>query len=71
MITLQPYPDFNELLPSQSLYLGPLLSHGTQAQMEKWVSPFLDGEHVGCFCLSEPGITSGFTINHYFLNITA
>jgi len=40
---------------NNSLYLGPLLTDGNDAQKEKWVTPFLDGDHVGCFCLSEPG----------------
>eukprot|EP00116_Pleurobrachia_bachei_P000361 sb/3460623/ len=40
---------------NNSLYMGPLLMAGNQAQLEKWVSPYIDGDHVGCFCLSEPG----------------
>lgn len=38
-----------------SLYLGPLKYFGTQAQKEAWIAPFVDGERLGCFCLSEPG----------------
>lgn len=38
-----------------SLYLGPLKYFGTQAQMEKYIAPFVDGSKIGCFCLSEPG----------------
>ena len=41
--------------PSQSLYCGPIERYGTEAQKEKWLSPFLDGNKVGCFALSEPG----------------
>ncbi|KAF7269480.1 activator-recruited cofactor subunit 42 [Rhynchophorus ferrugineus] len=38
-----------------SLYLGPILDWGTKEQKEKWVTPFVTGEKVGCFALSEPG----------------
>ncbi|KAK2189735.1 hypothetical protein NP493_98g02002 [Ridgeia piscesae] len=38
-----------------SLYCGPIERYGTEAQKEKWLSPFLDGNKVGCFALSEPG----------------
>ena len=38
-----------------SLYLAPLLDFGTEEQKEQYLSPFLSGENVGCFALSEPG----------------
>jgi len=38
-----------------SLYLGPLLKYGSPEQKEQWVTPFLTGERIGSFCLSEPG----------------
>nr|XP_006811132.1 PREDICTED: short-chain specific acyl-CoA dehydrogenase, mitochondrial-like isoform X2 [Saccoglossus kowalevskii] len=40
---------------NNSLYLGPLLYYGTEAQKEKYVTPFVNGDRVGCFGLSEPG----------------
>ena len=46
---------FQPYLFSQSLYLGPLKSFATPAQKEKFMKPFLDGDRVGCFGLSEPG----------------
>ena len=39
----------------QSLYLNPILKWGTDDQKEKWIKPFVNGERVGCFALSEPG----------------
>jgi len=38
-----------------SLYLGPVKYFGNEAQKETFVSPFIDGSKIGCFCLSEPG----------------
>lgn len=38
-----------------SLYIGPIKNFGNHEQKEKYVSPFVTGEKVGCFCLSEPG----------------
>lgn len=38
-----------------SLFLGPILKYGTEKQKESFVYPFLSGERVGCFALSEPG----------------
>jgi len=40
---------------NNSLYLGPIMKNATAAQKEKFVTPFLDGQKVGCFALSEPG----------------
>lgn len=40
---------------NNSLYLHPLMKHGTRAQQEKWVTPYTDGSLIGCFALSEPG----------------
>ncbi|KAG9353558.1 hypothetical protein JZ751_011676 [Albula glossodonta] len=36
-------------------HLGPVLKFGSEAQKEKWITPFTTGEKVGCFALSEPG----------------
>ena len=41
---------------SQSLYLGPIQKYATEAQKEKFLKPFLNGDRVGCFALSEPGL---------------
>jgi len=38
-----------------SLYLGPIKYFGNHLQKEQYISPFVNGERVGCFCLSEPG----------------
>jgi len=38
-----------------SLYLGPIKYFGNHKQKEEYISPFLSGEKIGCFCLSEPG----------------
>ncbi|XP_011693800.1 PREDICTED: short-chain specific acyl-CoA dehydrogenase, mitochondrial [Wasmannia auropunctata] len=38
-----------------SLYLGPLDAFATDKQKEKYIVPFLSGERIGCFALSEPG----------------
>ncbi|CAL1685501.1 unnamed protein product [Lasius platythorax] len=38
-----------------SLYLGPIDKFGTDKQKEKYITPFLTGEKIGCFALSEPG----------------
>lgn len=39
----------------QSLYCGPVMKNGTDAQHEIWLEPFARGEKLGCFALSEPG----------------
>jgi len=38
-----------------SLYLGPLKYFGNRNQQEEFITPYLDGQKIGCFCLSEPG----------------
>jgi len=38
-----------------SLYLSPLKYFGNDEQKKQYVSPFIDGNKIGCFCLSEPG----------------
>ncbi|KAM6155748.1 short-chain specific acyl-CoA dehydrogenase, mitochondrial [Rhynchocyon petersi] len=40
---------------NNSLYLGPLLKFGSQEQKQQWVTPFTNGDKIGCFALSEPG----------------
>ncbi|XP_045469178.1 short-chain specific acyl-CoA dehydrogenase, mitochondrial [Harmonia axyridis] len=40
---------------NNSLYLGPIEKWGNEEQKEKFIRPFLTGEKVGCFALSEPG----------------
>lgn len=46
-------------LSPQSLYLGPILKFGSKEQKKQWVTPFTSGDKIGCFALSEPGITVG------------
>ena len=43
----------------QSLYLGPIQKYATEAQKEQFLKPFLNGDRVGCFALSEPGLYMG------------
>ncbi|CAF1506321.1 unnamed protein product [Rotaria magnacalcarata] len=38
-----------------SLYIGPILKYGTQKQIDEFIKPFINGDRVGCFALSEPG----------------
>jgi len=38
-----------------SLYLGPLKYFGTEQQKEEFIAPFVSGDRLGCFCLTEPG----------------
>ncbi|KAJ1524235.1 hypothetical protein ONE63_010751 [Megalurothrips usitatus] len=40
---------------NNSLYLGPINYFGNKEQKEKFIPPFIDGNRVGCFALSEPG----------------
>lgn len=40
---------------NNSLYLGPIKSNANQSQKELFQTPFLHGDKVGCFALSEPG----------------
>jgi len=38
-----------------TLYLSPINNWGTEEQKQKYVTPFTDGQQIGCFGLSEPG----------------
>jgi len=38
-----------------SLYLGPIKYFGNHKQKEDFITPFITGDKIGCFCLSEPG----------------
>ncbi|KAK3083992.1 hypothetical protein FSP39_006396 [Pinctada imbricata] len=40
---------------NNSLYLGPIKHWANPEQKEKYQTPFLHGDKVGCFALSEPG----------------
>ncbi|XP_059147778.1 short-chain specific acyl-CoA dehydrogenase, mitochondrial-like [Physella acuta] len=40
---------------NNSLYLGPILKYATPKQKESFLKPFLNGDKIGCFALSEPG----------------
>lgn len=44
-------------LSPQSLYLGPILKFGSEEQKQQWITPFTNGDKIGCFALSEPGTT--------------
>ena len=37
-----------------SVVCGPLNAFGTEAQKEHYLKPLARGEHLGCFCLTEP-----------------
>jgi len=38
-----------------SLYISPIKTYGNHEQKLKYVAPFVTGEKVGAFCLTEPG----------------
>merc|ERR1712106_1009058 len=38
-----------------SLYLGPIKYFGNHQQKEEYITPYVSGDKIGCFCLSEPG----------------
>ncbi|XP_023213480.1 short-chain specific acyl-CoA dehydrogenase, mitochondrial-like [Centruroides sculpturatus] len=38
-----------------SLYVSPIMNYGNKEQKEKYLRPFLSGDQIGCFALSEPG----------------
>lgn len=40
---------------NNSLYHGPILQWGSEEQKQKYITPFTNGDKVGCFALSEPG----------------
>ncbi|XP_012232127.1 short-chain specific acyl-CoA dehydrogenase, mitochondrial [Linepithema humile] len=40
---------------NNSLYSGPIDKFGNDKQKEKYIAPFMSGEKIGCFALSEPG----------------
>jgi butyryl-CoA dehydrogenase len=40
---------------NNSLYIGPVLAYGTEKQKEQFITPYVNGDMVGCFALSEPG----------------
>lgn len=40
---------------NNSLYLGPIQYFGNAEQKKKYIEPFVAGQKVGCFALSEPG----------------
>merc|ERR1711936_620801 len=45
----------NIMTAHNSLYMGPIQNFGGEKQMEQYISPYVDGSIIGCFCLSEPG----------------
>lgn len=40
---------------NNSLYLGAMYKYGTDSQKKKYLAPFINGDKIGCFALSEPG----------------
>ncbi|XP_035221189.1 short-chain specific acyl-CoA dehydrogenase, mitochondrial-like [Stegodyphus dumicola] len=40
---------------NNSLYLGGIQKFGNDAQKKQYISPFINGDRIGCFALSEPG----------------
>lgn len=40
---------------SAGLFAGPILSHGTDEQKQRWLPGIVAGELLGCFGLTEPG----------------
>lgn len=40
---------------NNSLYCAPVAKFGTEAQKEEHLTPFANGQKLGCFALSEPG----------------
>ncbi|GAB1607339.1 short-chain specific acyl-CoA dehydrogenase, mitochondrial-like [Argonauta hians] len=40
---------------NNSLYLDPINNFGNPSQKKEFVSPYLNGDKIGCFALSEPG----------------
>lgn len=41
---------------NNSLYLGPINYFGSSNQKNEFIKPFVNGDRVGCFALSEPGM---------------
>lgn len=41
-----------------SLCVWPILNFGTEDQKQKYLPKLASGEHIGCFCLSEPNAGS-------------
>lgn len=50
-------------LSIQSLYIGPILKYGNQKQIDEFLKPFINGDRVGCFALSEPGKQNLFELS--------
>ena len=45
---------------NNSLYCFPIDLFGSQEQKLKYITPCAGGEHIGCFMLSEPGVTNPY-----------
>jgi len=43
------------IMSASSLFLGTILKFGTDKQKESFIRPFVTGERVACYALSEPG----------------
>jgi butyryl-CoA dehydrogenase len=46
---------------NNSLYCGPVAKFGTEAQKQRFLTPFASGQKVGCFSLTEPEAGSDAT----------
>jgi butyryl-CoA dehydrogenase len=42
------------MIVNNSLYCEPVLAHGTEAQQERFLAPYAQGQKLGCFALTEP-----------------
>ena len=43
------------------------MKYGTEKQIEAFAKPFLYGDRIGCFALSEPGSSLFFSYHHIIL----
>jgi len=49
---------------NNSLYCGPIVKFGTDAQRERFLRPFASGSQLGCFALTEPEAGSDASNQH-------
>src|SRR5262245_35402263 len=49
---------------NNSLYCDPVYKYGTDAQRERFLTPFAQGHQIGCFALTEPQAGSDATNQH-------
>ena len=51
---------------NNSLYCFPIDLFGSQEQKLKYITPCAGGEHIGCFMLSEPGVTNPQPVSQHY-----